>query len=66
MSYQTLVSPRAEGSIVNADVVCTKCTERLREHHTFPTESRPFSDDLLPVGRYRTNECSVNPDRSND
>jgi hypothetical protein len=31
-----------------------------------PTECRPVSDDLPRVGRYRTDECSINPDRSND
>jgi hypothetical protein len=30
------------------------------------TECRPFSDDLPRVGRYRTDECSINPDCSND
>ena len=29
--------------------------------HQIPTECRPVSDDLPRVGRYRTDECSINP-----
>ena len=64
MRYQPLAAPPAEGSILNANVL-HKCAVSARAPH-IPTECRPFSDDLPRVGRYRTDECSINPDCSND
>ena len=51
--------------MLGADILCTKArTVRATPH--ILTESRLFSDDMPRVGRYRTDECSINPDRSND